>query len=819
MSAPENWRFETKQIHSGAAARPGDARPAPRRSTRRRPTSSTTPSTRRTSSRSPSSATSTRASMNPTQAVVEERVAALEGGTGALLARIGPGGRDVRGAQHRAGGRPHRLVVVDLRRHLQPLQVHAREARHRDDLRREPGRRRGVAPRGAPEHEAVLRRDHRQPEDQRARHPRSSPTSRTRPASRSSSTTRSRRRTSSARSSTAPTSSSTRRRSSSAATARSSAASSSTAASSSGRRTSRSSPASPSPTRRTTARATPPRSATASPTSSRRACSCCATSAPPIAPHERLAAHPGHRDAVAAHRAPRAERAGDRRVARQPPRRRVASTTRACRSSPWYAAANKYAPKGVGAVLSFELKGGVDAGRAFVDNLTLFSHLANIGDVRSLVIHPASTTHSQLTPEQQLTTGVTPGLVRLSVGLENIDDLKADLEQALAAARRVSRGRTRVASSAGSLDASHPSSARSPRVAGRSPLTLVRRQAASHQRSTRSARRVTHRLGNPSPSASRWNSVGPACVFSSRHSPNGSCFARGRARPPPRSADRARGAQTGSTRAHAARRSTSAPATRASSCAGSTISPVVLRRNRSRSSRYSSPRSRASRAASDAPARLLPRPQPLERADRRVERAGVAGSSSQQFQPPSSCCVSSRVGDDRRGVLPEIRADGEGDAVDAGLGLALKVELAVVLPPGVVAHERDRATGLRRLRVEAVLDERLQREVRRRPGIEERPALVRPPRPVGAAIPEPVLTLLGEKSRAPPFGRHARPLRRDIFGRGIRQIAHHLPADRRVTVEQIRHDVHAASVESGSDTGTGAHGRKPTGMLSHDVPA
>ncbi|MFT4235444.1 MAG: bifunctional o-acetylhomoserine/o-acetylserine sulfhydrylase [Microbacterium sp.] len=104
-------------------------------------------------------------------------------------------------------------------------------------------------------------------------------------------------------------------------------------------------------------------------------------------------------------------------------------------SSPWYAAANTYAPKGVGAVLSFELKGGVDAGRAFVNALTLFSHLANIGDVRSLVIHPASTTHSQLSPEQQLTSGVTPGLVRLSVGLEHIDDLKADLEQALAAAR------------------------------------------------------------------------------------------------------------------------------------------------------------------------------------------------------------------------------------------------------------------------------------------------------------------------------------------------------------------------------------------------
>ncbi|MEO7123393.1 MAG: bifunctional o-acetylhomoserine/o-acetylserine sulfhydrylase [Lacisediminihabitans sp.] len=106
-------------------------------------------------------------------------------------------------------------------------------------------------------------------------------------------------------------------------------------------------------------------------------------------------------------------------------------------SSPWYGAANKYAPKGVGAVLSFDLKGGVNAGRALVDNVSLFSHVANIGDVRSLIIHPASTTHSQLTPEQQLTAGVTPGLVRLSVGLENIDDIKADLEQGLAAARAV----------------------------------------------------------------------------------------------------------------------------------------------------------------------------------------------------------------------------------------------------------------------------------------------------------------------------------------------------------------------------------------------
>ena len=88
-------------------------------------------------------------------------------------------------------------------------------------------------------------------------------------------------------------------------------------------------------------------------------------------------------------------------------------------------------------MLSFELKGGVDAGRALVDNLELFSHLANIGDVRSLVIHPASTTHAQLTPEQQLTAGVTPGLVRLSLGIENVADLKADLEVGLAAARSV----------------------------------------------------------------------------------------------------------------------------------------------------------------------------------------------------------------------------------------------------------------------------------------------------------------------------------------------------------------------------------------------
>ncbi len=104
-------------------------------------------------------------------------------------------------------------------------------------------------------------------------------------------------------------------------------------------------------------------------------------------------------------------------------------------SSPWHANAQRYAPKGAGAVLSFELAGGVEAGRRFVDGVELFSHLANIGDVRSLIIHPASTTHSQLKPEEQLTTGVTPGLVRLSVGLEDAEDLIADLEAGFRAAK------------------------------------------------------------------------------------------------------------------------------------------------------------------------------------------------------------------------------------------------------------------------------------------------------------------------------------------------------------------------------------------------
>jgi O-acetylhomoserine (thiol)-lyase len=104
-------------------------------------------------------------------------------------------------------------------------------------------------------------------------------------------------------------------------------------------------------------------------------------------------------------------------------------------SSPWNKLATKYAPTGSGSVLSFEIKGGIEAGKKFVEALKLHSHVANIGDVRSLAIHPASTTHSQLSPAEQLTAGVTPGLIRLSVGIENIEDIKADITDGFAAAK------------------------------------------------------------------------------------------------------------------------------------------------------------------------------------------------------------------------------------------------------------------------------------------------------------------------------------------------------------------------------------------------
>jgi len=104
------------------------------------------------------------------------------------------------------------------------------------------------------------------------------------------------------------------------------------------------------------------------------------------------------------------------------------------KSHPDYAAAKKYLPKGPGAILGFGVKGGLEAGRNFINRLQLFSHLANVGDAKSLAIHPASTTHGQLTPEEQASAGVTPDFVRLSIGLEDIEDILWDLDQALAVA-------------------------------------------------------------------------------------------------------------------------------------------------------------------------------------------------------------------------------------------------------------------------------------------------------------------------------------------------------------------------------------------------
>ncbi len=100
-------------------------------------------------------------------------------------------------------------------------------------------------------------------------------------------------------------------------------------------------------------------------------------------------------------------------------------------SSPERQRARKYLPKGQGAIVGFGIKGGLEAGKKFIDSLQLISHLANIGDAKTLAIHPATTTHQQLSEEEQLATGVTQDFIRLSIGLEHIDDILADIEQAL----------------------------------------------------------------------------------------------------------------------------------------------------------------------------------------------------------------------------------------------------------------------------------------------------------------------------------------------------------------------------------------------------
>ena len=98
---------------------------------------------------------------------------------------------------------------------------------------------------------------------------------------------------------------------------------------------------------------------------------------------------------------------------------------------PDHALYNKYFPNGAGSIFTFEIKGGISEAQRFIDSLEIFSLLANVADVKSLVIHPATTTHSQLTPEQQAEQHIYPGTIRLSIGTEHVDDLIADLEQAL----------------------------------------------------------------------------------------------------------------------------------------------------------------------------------------------------------------------------------------------------------------------------------------------------------------------------------------------------------------------------------------------------
>ncbi|AMA72311.1 MULTISPECIES: homocysteine synthase [Aneurinibacillus] len=106
-------------------------------------------------------------------------------------------------------------------------------------------------------------------------------------------------------------------------------------------------------------------------------------------------------------------------------------------SSPYYERAKKYLPKGPGSIFTFGIKGGLEEGKRFINSLKLLSHLANVGDAKTLVIHPASTTHQQLTEEQQRSAGVTPDMIRLSIGIEAVDDIIADIEQALKASQLV----------------------------------------------------------------------------------------------------------------------------------------------------------------------------------------------------------------------------------------------------------------------------------------------------------------------------------------------------------------------------------------------
>jgi O-acetylhomoserine (thiol)-lyase len=107
-------------------------------------------------------------------------------------------------------------------------------------------------------------------------------------------------------------------------------------------------------------------------------------------------------------------------------------------NDPSYDLAQRYLPQGAGSIFTFGVKGGYEAGKAVINNVRLLSHLANVGDARSLIIHPASTTHQQLSEEDQLAGGVTPDLIRLSIGIENVEDILWDLDRALRVAAKES---------------------------------------------------------------------------------------------------------------------------------------------------------------------------------------------------------------------------------------------------------------------------------------------------------------------------------------------------------------------------------------------
>ena len=146
---------------------------------------------------------------------------------------------------------------------------------------------------------------------------------------------------------------------------------------------------------------------------------------------QRLSVPAGLGDAASAHAAAFGECAGGGTVSPKASQSRAGSTIRDWKIALRQGRVQKYLPRGAGAILGFGIKGGLEAGKKFIDSLQLISHLANIGDAKSLAIHPATTTHQQLSAEEQAATGVTPDYVRLSIGIEHVDDILADIEQAL----------------------------------------------------------------------------------------------------------------------------------------------------------------------------------------------------------------------------------------------------------------------------------------------------------------------------------------------------------------------------------------------------